>query len=62
MRIRMTSFFLDLNVWLALSFNGHTHSSAAWGWLKELPNDTALLFSRYTHLGLLRLLKYRSDG
>jgi len=52
----MTLFFLDLNVWLALSFDGHSHNYSAWGWLNELPNDTTLLFSRYTQLGLLRLL------
>jgi toxin-antitoxin system PIN domain toxin len=52
----MISFFPDLNVWLALSFAEHTHSADAWRWLTELPEDTALLFSRYTQIGLLRLL------
>jgi toxin-antitoxin system PIN domain toxin len=56
MRIRMISFFLDLNVWLALSISGHTHNSDAWRWLNELSEDAVLLFSRYTQLGLLRLL------
>ncbi len=52
----MTSFFPDLSVWLALSDSGHSHTVTAWRWLDQLPHDCALLFSRYTHLGLLRLL------
>src|SRR5580692_7889504 len=56
MRIRMISFFPDLNVWIALSVTKHTHHRDAWQWFKELPEDCALLFSRYTQLGLLRLL------
>lgn len=49
-------YFLDLNVWLALSDPAHVHHEEAWGWLKLLPNDIGLLFSRYTQIGLLRLL------
>jgi toxin-antitoxin system PIN domain toxin len=52
----MTSFFPDLNVWLALSDAGNSHAPDAWRWLNALPPDTTLLFSRYTQLGLLRLL------
>ena len=52
----MTSFFPDLNVWLALSDAGNSNAHRAWRWLNELPADTTLLFSRYTQLGLLRLL------
>jgi toxin-antitoxin system PIN domain toxin len=52
----MISFFPDLNVWLALSVAGHCHSAEAWAWLNLLPRETRLIFSRYTHLGLLRLL------
>ncbi len=52
----MTSFFPDLNVWLALSDAGNSHAADAWRWLNELPAGTTLLFSRYTQLGLLRLL------
>jgi hypothetical protein len=51
------SFFPDLNVWLALSVEGHVHSAESWKWLTLLPDGTdTLIFSRYTHLGLLRLL------
>ena len=52
----MTSFFLDVNVWLALSLTSHSHTSDAWNWLNHLPNDAVLIFGRYTELGLLRLL------
>jgi hypothetical protein len=52
----MTLLFPDLNVWLALSDITHTHHAAAWAWLNRLPNEDRLLLSRYTQLGLLRLL------
>jgi toxin-antitoxin system PIN domain toxin len=52
----MTSFFPDLNVWLALSVAGHSHSAEAWNWLTLLPVENRLIFSRYTQVGLLRLL------
>ncbi|MFZ0633520.1 MAG: TA system VapC family ribonuclease toxin [Acidobacteriaceae bacterium] len=52
----MTLFFPDLNVWLALSVEGHTHNTPAWRWLRSLPEDSRLIFSRYTQIGLLRLL------
>lgn len=56
----MTSFFPDLNVWLALSVAGHRHSAEAWRWVNELPSGILLIFSRYTHIGLLRLLTNQS--
>lgn len=52
----MISFFPDLNVWVALSDQSHVHSAQAWGWLDLLPREARLIFSRYTHIGLLRLL------
>ena len=52
----MTLFFPDLNVWLALSDTGHTHSASAWKWMRMLTDDRKLVFSRYTQIGLLRLL------
>jgi uncharacterized protein len=52
----MISFFPDLNVWVALSDQSHVHSEQAWEWLHLLPRETRLIFSRYTHIGLLRLL------
>ena len=38
----MTSFFPDLNVWLALSVAGHSHSAEAWKWLSLVPAETRL--------------------
>ena len=56
----MISYFPDLNVWLALSIDKHMHSEEAWNWLKKLPQEAKLIFSRYTNLGLLRLLTNQS--
>ena len=56
----MTLFFPDLNVWLALSVGVHSHSSDAWNWVNFLSREAKLIFSRYTHLGLLRLLTNES--
>lgn len=52
----MISFFPDLNVWLALSVSGHIYSVPAWEWLEMLRGRGRLSFSRYTQVGLLRLL------
>jgi hypothetical protein len=52
----MISFLPDLNVWVALSVAGHSHSAEAWNWIGLLPGETRLIFCRYTHVGLLRLL------
>ncbi len=52
----MISFFPDVNVWIALSVIGHSHNSVGWQWLDHTPQGTSLIFSRYTQVGLLRLL------
>ncbi|MFZ0392498.1 MAG: TA system VapC family ribonuclease toxin [Terracidiphilus sp.] len=52
----MTSLFIDLNVWLALSDAGNSHHATAWAWLSRQPDDVRLILSRYTQLGILRLL------
>jgi len=52
----MTLFFPDINVWLALSDGGHPHNANAKGWLDRCPDDSQLIFSRFTQMGLLRLL------
>src|SRR5690349_6155093 len=56
----MTLFFPDLNVWLALSDGSHEHSGDAWDWMNRLPRNAKLIFSRYTQIGLLRLLVTQS--
>lgn len=53
----MISYLVDINVWLALSWEVHPHSGEAHRWLASLDRDqTQLLFCRITQLGLLRLL------
>lgn len=52
----MTSYFPDLNAWVALSVAGHAHNADAWNWINRLNGRVRLIFSRYTRLGLLRLL------
>ena len=51
-----TSLFPDINVWVALTYEGHVHHATAAAWFVELPLDVALAFCRFTQLGLLRLL------
>ncbi len=52
----MTLYFPDLNIWLALSDVENSHSVIAWAWINGLEPDDRLIFSRYTQIGLLRLL------
>jgi toxin-antitoxin system PIN domain toxin len=56
----MTSYFPDLNIWLALSDGGNSHNAIAWAWMSGLAPEDRLIFSRYTQLGLLRLLSNKA--
>jgi toxin-antitoxin system PIN domain toxin len=51
-----TSLFPDINVWVALTYEGHAHHRTAATWFAALEADASLLFCRFTQLGLLRLL------
>ncbi len=51
-----TSLFPDINVWVALTYEGHIHHSVAADWFAELPGHATFAFCRFTQLGLLRLL------
>ena len=51
-----TSFFPDINVWVALTYEGHTHHVNAAQWFATLSPNATLAFCRFTQLGLLRLL------
>lgn len=51
-----TSLFPDINVWVALTYEGHVHHASAAAWFAALQPDAALAFCRFTQLGLLRLL------
>jgi toxin-antitoxin system PIN domain toxin len=52
----MTSYFPDINVWVALAYRGHQHHSVAASWFDRV-NHTAG-FCRLTQLGFLRLLTH----
>ena len=51
-----TSLFPDINVWVALTYEGHAHHRTAATWFETLTPDVSLVFCRLTQLGLLRLL------
>lgn len=51
-----TSLFPDINVWVALTYEGHAHHRTAAAWFATLKPDVSLAFCRLTQLGLLRLL------
>ena len=50
--------FPDVNVWMALSFQGHVHHEIAREWFESLddPDDARLCFCRITQLSFLRLI------
>jgi uncharacterized protein len=48
--------FPDINVWVALTYEGHVHHLVAHDWLADAGDDVRLIFWRFTQLGLLRLL------
>jgi toxin-antitoxin system PIN domain toxin len=51
-----TSLFPDINVWVALTYEGHVYHRTAAAWFATLKPDVSLAFCRLTQLGLLRLL------
>ena len=51
----MISYLIDINVWLALTWDQHAQHGPASRWYGSL-DDAALLFCRFTMLGFLRLL------
>jgi toxin-antitoxin system PIN domain toxin len=55
----MRSYFPDVNVWLALAYEGHQHHESATAWFAKLNGET-VYFCRFTQLGLLRLLTHPS--
>jgi uncharacterized protein len=50
-----TSYLNDINVWVALVYDGHAHHSAVLEWFDSLDTGQAR-FCRLTQLGLLRIL------
>jgi uncharacterized protein len=53
----MSSLLLpDVNVWVALNFDGHSHHDPAKQWYRSVPASATLIFCRQTQLGLFRIL------
>lgn len=53
----MTSSFLpDINVWIALHYEGHRHHAAAVEWFRSVNESEPLVFCRHTQIGMFRLL------
>jgi toxin-antitoxin system PIN domain toxin len=55
----MKSYFPDVNVWIALAYEGHQHHASATAWFAKLDGEE-VYFCRFTQLGLLRLLTHPS--
>jgi uncharacterized protein len=55
-KLRKSSLFPDVNVWLALTYAGHVHHDVAGAWYKTLDLDDSIHFCRITQISLLRLL------
>jgi uncharacterized protein len=57
MRKSTRSFlFPDINVWIALTFEGHVHHVVARNWFVAQRGGARFFFCRFTQLGFLRLL------
>ena len=54
----MTSYLIDINVWLAMTWDRHPRHSSATRWY-ESTGRAAFRFCRFTMLGLIRLLTNR---
>lgn len=53
----MTSYFFpDVNVWVALHHQAHTHHPATLAWFRSLAPEATLVFCRHTQMGMFRLL------
>ncbi len=52
----MTSYFPDVNAWLALVCDGHSHHESAVAWFESVAESSRFIFCRYSQLGLLRLV------
>jgi len=55
----MRSFLVDINVWVALAYEGHVHHERANRWFESTDLERAF-FCRITQIGLLRLLTNRA--
>ena len=55
-RFSRSFLFPDVNVWIALTYGGHIHHTAAKVWFEELDMEARVCFCRFSQLSLLRLL------
>ena len=55
----MRSFFPDVNVWIALAYEGHQHHASATTWFAR-QHGGRVYFCRFTQLGFLRLITHPS--
>jgi len=51
----MTSYLIDINVWLAMTWDRHPQHAAATRWYESM-DRAAFWFCRFTMLGFIRLL------
>ena len=51
----MTSYLIDVNVWLAITWDRHPQHASAVRWFETI-DRAAFLFCRFTMLGFIRLL------
>jgi toxin-antitoxin system PIN domain toxin len=52
----MKSWLPDINVWVALNDDRHTHHPTANDWYLAVPENALIVFCRQTQLGLFRVL------
>jgi uncharacterized protein len=52
--------FPDVNVWVALTWEGHIHHRVAREWFEALDAAASIAFCRFTQISLLRLLTTRA--
>jgi uncharacterized protein len=52
----MTSYFPDVNVWVAIHAERHEFHTAALAWFEALDEQQILVFCRQTQIGFFRLL------
>ena len=45
-----------MNTWLAPAWEGHVHHQTAAAWFEGVPEPSQFILSRYSQLGLLRLI------
>lgn len=55
----MTSYLIDVNLWMAMTWGRHCHHREARKWMNSKPS-ARFLFCRFTMLGFLRLLTNQS--